>query len=65
MQEYVYECLDKMDRPYKKGIPGIHKNVKGGVQDYFPGERAFINNTLNLESDVIHATGANENAWVD
>lgn len=29
MQKEVYEALQKMDRPYLNGIPGVHKNVPG------------------------------------
>ena len=42
LQNEVNRVLEKMDRPYKNGIPGIHKNITGGVRDYFPqGDLGF------------------------
>ena len=32
----MHEILRKMDRPYLRGTAGVHKNITGGVRDYFP-----------------------------
>lgn len=37
LQEEVYKLLENMERPYKEGIPGVHKNISAGLQNYFPG----------------------------
>lgn len=34
MQRKVHDILQKMDRPYLRGVPGVHRNVTGGLQDY-------------------------------
>lgn len=43
MQSDVYEVVENLDRSsYRRGIPGVTKNITGGVRDYFPpGDLGF------------------------
>ena len=38
MQAEVYQIIESLDRPYKRGVPGVTRNITGGVRDYFPPE---------------------------
>lgn len=38
MQQEVYTIIENLDRPYKRGTPGVTRNITGGVRDYFPPE---------------------------
>jgi len=44
----VDKILENMDRPYLKGIPGIHRDVTGGVKNYGPrGDIGFDSNYID------------------
>lgn len=38
MQADVYDIIENLDRNYRRGIPGVTRNISGGVRDYFPPE---------------------------
>lgn len=43
MQAEVYQIIESLDRPYKRGVPGVSRNITGGVRDYFPPEDIGFN----------------------
>lgn len=64
MQQTVYDMLEKMERPYKHGIPGIHKNITGGVRDYFPGKDIGFPVEEAPENKFLEQTIRNEDRWL-
>jgi len=38
MQADVYQVLEGLDRPWKRGVPGVERNITGGLKDYYPPE---------------------------
>ena len=55
LQEELYDAIEKMDRPYLKGTPGIDANVYSTVKDYsvpFEGyENQVYDNDAELNDD--------------
>ncbi len=66
MQEEVYQIIEKLDRPYKRGIPGVTRSITGGVRDYFPPEDiGFKRQRENEDEKFFDEHYNNKNRWQD
>jgi|NOAtaT_6_FD_contig_31_7758946_length_1546_multi_4_in_0_out_0_3 hypothetical protein len=66
MQKQVYEILKKMDRPYLRGLPGVNRNITGGVRDYgdLPN-LGFNRGTQDTSNAILKINGRNEDRWLN
>ncbi|EGR31428.1 hypothetical protein IMG5_109990 [Ichthyophthirius multifiliis] len=62
LQRKVHNILAKMDRPYLRGVPGIHTTISKGLQDY--SGKPLTECTGN-RSDFYEDAYKNENRWLD
>jgi hypothetical protein len=67
LQEEVDHVLATMDRPYKKGIPGVHQNITGGLKDYGPvKDKGFKEEEFDEGDEKFFAENfSNEKRWIN
>jgi len=67
MQEYVYESLERLDRPYKRGegVKGDTLNVYSELKDYGKPKDGHVASYETVDDQVLHNEMRNENRWVD
>ncbi len=55
-----------MDRPYLRGLPGVHKNITGGLKEYNRGDVFGDKESDEGQANEFYArTYRNENRWID
>lgn len=55
-----------MDRPYLRGLPGVHRNITKGLQNYGKTpDIGFNRGTEDTGNAILRVKGRNENRWVD
>jgi hypothetical protein len=64
LQRQVHEILLKMDRPWKHGLPGVHRNLSSGLKDYGKPEDIGFEHIEDPFNDFLDRMPRNEDRFL-